>query len=115
MESRCRPDGVARAQNPLADLDLRHRVGIIAAPRRVVTSQKKKGARAMFRKQLLIALVCLVAPIASTEAHAWGFGINIGIPIYPYPRPYCYPAYGYYYRPYTYVYPPPPVYVVPGG
>jgi hypothetical protein len=68
----------------------------------------------MSRLQLLIAVLCLGAPIATSEAHAWGFGISIGVPIYPYPyaRPY-YPGYGYY-APYgyPYYYGVPPVTVV---
>jgi hypothetical protein len=72
----------------------------------------------MSRLQLLIAVLCLGAPIATSEAHAWRFGISVGVPIYPYPYPYpyarpYYPGYGYY-APYgyPYYYPAPPVTVV---
>ncbi len=70
----------------------------------------------MSRLQLLIALVCLGAPVATSEAQAWRLGISIGVPLYPYPYPYArpyYPAYGYY-APYgyPYYYPAPPVTVV---
>jgi HEAT repeats len=73
---------------------------------------ENKEPVAMSRLQLLIAVLCLGAPIATTEAHAWGLGISIGVPLY-YPRPY-YPGWGYYYRPYPYVYAAPaPVVVAP--
>jgi HEAT repeats len=74
----------------------------------------------MSRLQLLIAVLCLGAPFATSEAHAWRFGISIGVPLfpysYPYPYPYArpyYPAYGYY-APYgyPYYYAAPPVAVV---
>jgi hypothetical protein len=69
----------------------------------------------MSRLQLLIAVLCLGAPIATSEAQAWRFGISIGVPVYPYPYPYArpyYPGWGYY-QPYGYPYAyPPPVTVV---
>jgi HEAT repeats len=62
----------------------------------------------MSRIQLLLAVLCLGAPMATTPANAWGLGISIGIPLY---AP---PYYPYYYRPYPYYYAPAPVVVAPG-
>src|SRR4051794_37238104 len=66
----------------------------------------------MSRLQLLIAVLCLGAPIATTEAHAWGVAIGVGLPVYP--RPYWGPYPWGYYRPYPYVYAAPaPIVVAP--
>jgi hypothetical protein len=66
----------------------------------------------MSRLKLFLAVLCLGAPIATSEAHAWWrVGVNIGIPICPGP---CYP-WGYYYHPYPYYVAPAPVVVVPAA
>jgi hypothetical protein len=63
----------------------------------------------MSRLRVLLAIACLLAPIATTESQAWWrVGLNIGIPIGP-----VYPGWGYYYPYPYYVAPPPPTVVVP--